>query len=61
MQDWLDKVAKRDPAKALDLLARLAEFLVPKLSRSELRGAGDDGRLIIEIIPQGGPPASEET
>lgn len=46
---WLQQVAdghgdnKPDPAKALDLLAKLAEFGAPKLSRSELSG------------PDGGP------
>jgi hypothetical protein len=46
---WLQQVAdgygdvRPDPAKALDLLAKLAEFGAPKLSRSELSG------------PDGGP------
>ena len=35
-QALFDRVAVRDPAKALDLLARLAEFVVPKLARTEL-------------------------
>jgi hypothetical protein len=40
---WLAQVAdgvgdvKPDPAKALDLLAKLAEYAAPKLSRSEIR------------------------
>jgi hypothetical protein len=48
MVDWLQQVAegnvadggKRepDPGKALDLLAKLAEFAAPKLSRSEVSG-----------------------
>jgi hypothetical protein len=43
---WLQQVAegygdaKPDPAKALDLLAKLAEFGAPKLSRAEV--VGDD-------------------
>ena len=37
-QELFDRVAKDDPAKALDLLARLAEFVVPKLSRSTIDG-----------------------
>ena len=48
---WLQQVAdgngdktKADPGKALDLLAKLAEFAAPKLSRSEL--SGPDGRPI---------------
>lgn len=32
---WLAKVAKTNPAKALDLLGSLAEFAAPKLSRTE--------------------------
>jgi hypothetical protein len=35
VQALFDRVAKDDPAKALDLLARLAEFVIPKLARSE--------------------------
>ncbi len=45
---WLDQVAtgngdpdKADPAKALDLLAKLAEFAAPKLSRAEVAGDPD--------------------
>jgi len=48
---WLSQVAtggvmdgvpcpeKADPAKALDLLAKLAEFAAPKLNRTEVTGA----------------------
>jgi hypothetical protein len=49
---WLALVAegdgsdsgKPDPAKALDLLAKLAEFAAPKLNRTEVTGA-DGGAL----------------
>ena len=44
---WLEHVAtgglnpeKADPGKALDLLAKLAEFAAPKLGRVELTGEG---------------------
>ena len=33
---------KADPAKALDLLAKLAEYGAPKLSRAELTGENGD-------------------
>jgi hypothetical protein len=33
-----DRVAARDPAKALDPLARLAEFVIPTLARTDLTG-----------------------
>jgi hypothetical protein len=35
---WLSDVARDDPAKALDLIAKLAEYAAPKLSRTELAG-----------------------
>jgi len=35
---WLEQVAADDPAKALDLLTKLAEFAAPKLSRVEQSG-----------------------
>lgn len=32
-----DKVAKKNPAKALEILAKVAEFVLPKLTRSEVK------------------------
>ena len=52
---WLVKVAeghgenKADPAKALDLLAKLAEFAAPKLGRVEHVGEGG-GPVLNEIV-----------
>ena len=34
---WLARVSEDDPAKALDLLAKLAEYAAPKLSKVEQR------------------------
>lgn len=39
----IEVISKPDPAKALDLLAKLAEFASPKLARTEMSG------------PNGGP------
>jgi hypothetical protein len=36
MADWLERVAKDDPAKALDLALKAAEYAIPKLSRAEV-------------------------
>ena len=53
---WLAQVAeghgdnKPDPAKALDLLAKLAEFGAPKLARTEVTGAGG-GPVVIAASP----------
>jgi hypothetical protein len=37
---WLEQVAQNDPGKALDLLAKLAEYAAPKLARTEHVGEG---------------------
>ena len=34
---WLERVSQDDPAKALDLLAKLAEYAAPKLSKVEMQ------------------------
>lgn len=47
MISWMERVAEDDPAKALSLCADLAEFVVPKLARSELTGL--EGK---DLIPQ---------
>lgn len=38
--EWLDRVAEDDPGKALDLVAKLAEYAAPKLTRTEHTGEG---------------------
>jgi hypothetical protein len=40
MQRWLESVAKKDPGRALDIVAKLSEYVLPKLSRTEHTGAG---------------------
>ena len=35
-QEWIDRTAVRNPAKALDVLLRLSEFFLPKLQRTEV-------------------------
>ena len=53
---WLAEVAeghgdnKPDPAKALDLLAKLAEFGAPKLARTEVTGA-NGGPVVVAATP----------
>jgi hypothetical protein len=53
---WLQQVAngqgdvKPDPGKALDLLAKLAEFGAPKLSRAELVGDEESPLSIVGRI-----------
>jgi len=42
VQTWLDDIAKDDPAKALDVILRMLEFSVPKLSRVEAHISNDN-------------------
>jgi uncharacterized protein YbjT (DUF2867 family) len=41
LQGWLDRVATRDPAKAADLFARVLEYHIPKLARTETTVEGE--------------------
>jgi hypothetical protein len=39
-QDLYNRVAKRDPAKALTILTNLADFCIPRLARTEMTVTG---------------------
>jgi hypothetical protein len=56
---WLEQVAtgghgeKPDPGKALDLLAKLAEYAAPKLARTEVVGDATNplvSKVVFEIV-----------
>ena len=38
MEDWIAAIAKKDPKGAMDLIVKLSEFYLPKLSRTEVKG-----------------------
>ena len=43
MSLWIQQVAAEDPGKAMDLMIKLSEYVLPKLARTEVTGAnGDD-------------------
>lgn len=44
IQEWLRKVAEDNPEKALNIVERYADYILPKLQRTELSG-GDDKPL----------------
>lgn len=46
---WLERVAEENPARALELLTKLAEFAVPRLKSVELAGDPDNPLRIEEI------------
>ena|ERR1700722_497298 len=40
-QDLYDRVAKKEPAKALQILTNLCDFVLPRLARTEMNVVGD--------------------
>ena len=36
LQGWLDEVGETNPAKALDIMLKMSEFVIPKLNRVEV-------------------------
>lgn len=48
MTVWLSQVAAEDPNKAMDLMLRLSEYIIPKLARQEL--TGKDGEELFHNI-----------
>ncbi|SHG34823.1 hypothetical protein SAMN05444483_10990 [Salegentibacter echinorum] len=42
MSTWLNKVAKEDPAKALDIMHKFSDYLLPKLNRTEISDERND-------------------
>jgi hypothetical protein len=50
LAEWLKRVAVDDPAKALDVVIRIAEYHIPKLARTEVSATpgSDPVRFIIQ-------------
>lgn len=43
---WLDRIGRKNPAKALDLYLRMLEYHIPKLTRTEVVDDKPLGRVI---------------
>lgn len=48
MTIWLSQIAGDDPAKAMDLMLRLSEYIIPKLARQEV--VGNDGEDLFKNV-----------
>lgn len=58
MTHWLQSIAADDPAKAMDMMLKLSEFIIPKLARQELTGTdGED--LFKNVNFQFGPDIND--
>lgn len=63
LQELLDKVAEKNPQKALELMLKLSEFVLPKLRAIEVNNESEEAKhtsLDIRIIDTGVPFASCE-
>ena len=58
MTEWLVQVAAENPERAMDLMLKLSEYMIPKLARQEVTGA--DGKdLFKNITFEFGTPINE--
>jgi hypothetical protein len=48
MTSWLASVATEDPEKAMDLMLKLSEYIIPKLARQEV--VGNDGSDLFKNV-----------
>lgn len=48
LEEWINRVGERDPAKALEIYTKLSERFVPQLSRQEITGA--DGKDLFQSV-----------
>jgi hypothetical protein len=52
MKIWLSDVANEDPERALNIMIKMAEFIVPKLQRTEVKAEVTDKSVTINLIPK---------
>tara|TARA_R110001632_G_scaffold45587_1_gene115971 strand:+ start:49 stop:366 length:318 start_codon:yes stop_codon:yes gene_type:complete len=59
MSIWISQIASEDPAKAMDTMIKLSEYIIPKLARTEVTGnEGED--LFKNIAFKFGPDANDQ-
>tara|TARA_R110001632_G_scaffold32213_2_gene83573 strand:+ start:865 stop:1152 length:288 start_codon:yes stop_codon:yes gene_type:complete len=51
MKIWLSDVASEDPERALEIILKMSEYIVPKLSRTEIKADVTDKSIIINLKP----------
>jgi len=59
MTTWLSSVAADDPEKAMDLMLKLSEYIIPKLARQEVVGS-DGSDLFKNVKFNFGPDINNE-
>lgn len=57
---WLTRVAEENPERAMDLMLKLSEYIIPKLNRTEV--TGQDGQDLFKNIKfEFGPEINDES
>lgn len=60
MTEWLNDIAEEDPQKAMELVLKLSEYIIPKLARQEMTGAdGED--LFKNVKFEFGPDINDDS
>ncbi len=49
-ESWIKRIAKKNPRAAYDLLMKSAEFVAPKLNRTEMSGTPDGNPILVKRI-----------
>ena len=49
MKVWLSDVAQEDPERALEIILKMSEYIVPKLSRTEVKADNTDKSIVINL------------
>jgi hypothetical protein len=53
MNIWLEKIAEKDPAKAMSIILGLSEYVIPKLARNNIDLNSDsDNNIYAEMSPE---------
>lgn len=52
LRGWLTRTGKDDPARALEIVIKLAEYHIPKLARTEVTGRGGGPVKLTTIRPE---------
>lgn len=50
LSKWLDRIAEKNPERAITILSDLSEYVIPKLARTELTGEDGDEIKVKTII-----------
>ena len=49
MQLWLTETAIEEPARALEIILKMSEYIVPKSSRTEVKAEVTDKSIVINL------------